>query len=158
MSFTYKRIKRFFMDCCNRITHSQSLPSSNCCGSTAKQSSLQKTVDLICRLALGAFAAIIAPVSFGISLGLGLLFGSVYAITRIKQNLPMFPEGESKPVCAQGYMDFLSGMRFPPLVGTLATAAFIAAHTRHDPVFYVPFCGLFIGFWTGRETVKKFEF
>jgi hypothetical protein len=139
------------MDCCNRITHTPSLPATNCCGTITQSSQLQKTVDLICRLALGAFAALTAPISFGISLGVGLLIGSVYAITRIQQNLPMFPDGESKPVCAQGYMDFLSGMKFPPLVGTLATTAFIAAHTRHDPAFYVPFCGLFIGFWTGRE-------
>lgn len=139
------------MDCCNRLTHSQSLPSSNCCPAITQSSQLQKTVDLICRVALGAFAVIIAPLSFAVSFGIGLLTGSVYAITRIKQSLPMFPEGESKPVCAQGYMDFLSGMKFPPLAGTLATTAFIAAHTRHDPAFYVPFCGLFIGFWTGRE-------
>jgi hypothetical protein len=52
-------------------------------------------------------------------------------------------------------MEFLTGMRFPPLVGSLATATFIGAHMRHDPSFYVPFCGAFLGFWIGREFVTE---
>lgn len=135
---------------------SSTFSTPSCCSNTANlsnTSSLQSKLDTICRIALGIFAAAYAPVPFAVTLGIGLAAGSVYAFTRIRQKQPMYPDGESKPVCAQGYMDFLSGMRFPPAVGTVATAAFIAAHTRHDPLFYAPFCGLFIGFWIGRQSI-----
>ncbi|HEV8051716.1 MAG TPA: hypothetical protein VGP47_04410 [Parachlamydiaceae bacterium] len=135
------------------IASSTISPKSPCCSVTAKPSLLQANLDTICRIALGVFAALYAPVTFAVTFGIGMISGSAYAITRISQNKPMYPDGESKPVCAQGYMDFLSGMRFPPAIGTLATAAFIAAHTRHDPQFYAPFCGLFIGFWLGRQSI-----
>lgn len=125
-----------------------------CCPVANKPSQWQKTVDVICRIAIGAFAALYAPLPFLVSLSIGIAGGASYAGTRLYQKKTMFPDGESKPVCAQGYMDFLSGMRFPPLIGTLATATFIAAHTRHDPLFYAPFCGLFIGFWLGRDGVR----
>jgi hypothetical protein len=130
---------------------SQSFIQTDCCHPKAEHFRFQKTLDSVCRIAIGVFAAIYAPVTFFISLQAGFLAGTGYAVYRLYQNKPMFPDGENKPVCAQGYMDFLSGMKFPPPAGTIATAIFIAAHTRHDPSFYAPFCGLFIGFWLGRE-------
>jgi len=126
---------------------------SPCCKNEGQTPPWLKCVDTICRIAIGAFAAFIAPHHFLVSFGLGAFGGIAYASIRYLQQKPMFPTGESKPVCAQGYMDFLSGMRFPPVIGTIATATFIAAHMRHDPQFYVPFCGFFLGFWIGRETV-----
>lgn len=131
--------------------------SPSCCQAkpTSSSRNWQKVVDLICRLAIGVFCAVLSPLAFAASFGLGIALGATYAISRICQNKPMFPDGQSKPVCAQGYMDFLSGMRFPPTVGTLATTAFIGAHMRHDPQFYVPFCGLFLGFWIGREAAQS---
>ena len=127
--------------------------ASSCCGGGETKSVWIKRVDTICRLAIAVFAAVIAPHYFIVSSFIGLAVGALYATTRYIQHLPMFPDGTSKPVCAQGYMDFLAGMRFPPVVGTAATTAFIAAHMRHDPQFYVPFCGLFLGFMAGREIV-----
>ena len=140
----------------SQIASSTIFSKPSCCSSGAKAANafnLQARLDTVCRIALGIFAALYAPVPFSLTFGVGLMAGSIYAFTRISQNKPMYPDGESKPVCAQGYMDFLSGMRFPPAVGTVATAAFIAAHTRHDPLFYAPFCGLFIGFWLGRQRI-----
>jgi hypothetical protein len=130
-----------------------SKPAPACCSAAAKPSPLEAKLDTICRIALGVFAALCAPITFAITFGAGLIAGAVYAFTKISQNQPMYPDGQNKPVCAQGYMEFLSGMKFPPAVATVATAAFIAAHTRHDPLFYVPFCGLFLGFWLGRQSV-----
>lgn len=147
----FNDFKKDIMTITQPLTHPESSIPQNCCSSDIKSYSFQKTVDTICRIAIGVFAAAYAPVPFLISMHVGLLAGAVYAISRIYQSKPMLPEGENKPVCAQGYMDFLSGMKFPPPAGTLATAVFIAAHTRHDPLFYSPFCGLFIGFWLGRQ-------
>lgn len=127
---------------------------SPCCRTKSDTSSVAlKNVDIVCRIAIGIFGTFIAPAPLLISFGIGVIGGSVYAATRHIQNKPMYPNGQSKPVCAQGYMDFLSGMRFPPVVGTIATTAFIGAHMRHDPQFYAPFCGFFLGFWIGRESV-----
>lgn len=128
--------------------------NSSCCQQPLQMPKWQKVVDTICRVAIAAFAAFCAPLPFLTFFGAGLITGTIYASIKIYQKKSMFPDGKSKPVCAQGYMDFLSGMRFPPLIGTLATTGFIAAHTRHDPLFYTPFCGLFIGFWLGRDSVR----
>lgn len=134
------------------VSASATPPSiTSCCATDNAPSPWLHRADVICRIALTALAAVIAPWPMLISFSVGLIAGSVYAVVKLIQKQPMFPNGESKPVCAQGYMDFLSGMRFPPLMGTAATTAFIAAHMRHDPQFYVPFCGLFTGFWIGRE-------
>jgi len=125
--------------------------SRNSCCNCQKEEKWIANVHVICRIALGIFAAVIAPCSFAISLSAGLIAGTSYACLKLWQNQPFFPRGDSQPICAQGYMDFLTGMRFPPLIGSLGTTAFFGAHLRHDPSFYVPFCGLFIGFWLGNE-------
>ena len=131
------------------------LPPKGCCGGSALTASkaLLRVVDNVCRVALGVFACYVAPKLMAATLVVGVLIGGSYAAIKLASQQAMFPNGTSKPVCAQGYMDFLSGMRFPPLVGTIVTSAFIAAHIRHDPPFYVPFTGLFLGFWIGREAV-----
>lgn len=134
----------------NNTTHTQPIIQT-CCISSHEQFRFQKTLESVCRLAIGVFAAIYAPASFLASLHAGLVTGMAYSVYQLYQKKPIVSDGENKPVCAQGYMDFLSGMRFPPPAGTLATAVFIAAHTRHDPSFYAPFCGLFIGFWFGKQ-------
>lgn len=128
-------------------------PAPACCGNECANSPWLQRVDMICRVAIGVFALIVSPHYFVASFTIGCVVGAVYAVVRHYQNKPMLPEGTSKPVCAQGYLDFLTRMRFPATVGTLATAAFIMEHTRHDPIFYVPFCGLALGFLTGREFV-----
>lgn len=135
------------------VSESIAFAPASCCQPINTRPDYLKKIDLVCRIALGAIATIISPSLFAISMGAGLALGVGYAALRYCQQKPLFPAGESKPVCAQGYMDFLSGMRFPPEIGSVATTAFIAAHMRHDPQFFVPFCGLFIGFWLGREMV-----
>jgi len=137
----------------NIDTQAKIIPES-CCKPQNTTPKWLKNVDIICRVALGIFAAWLAPLTFSVAFGLGALIGASYAIERYFREQPMFPNGESKPVCAQGYMDFLTGMRFPPVVSSLATATFIGAHMRHDPQFYVPFCAVFLGFWVGRESAS----
>lgn len=129
------------LSCCNE--------TSTCCSTNKETYSLQKIIDTVCRIALGVFAAVCSPFEFAVSFASGILAGSIYEI-KYPSSLG---NGDTKPVCAQGYMDFLSGTRFPPSVVTLATAAFIAEHTCHHPQFYSPFCGLFVGFWAGRQGV-----
>lgn len=123
----------------------------SCCSNKTEVANWVKTVDLICRVALTAFGAAIAPLFFGVALGVGVFLGTVYAIVRYTQHKPLLEQDDSKPICAQGFMNYLSGMRFPPVVNSVVTAAFIGAHIRHDPQFFVPFVGLFVGIWIGRD-------
>lgn len=125
-----------------------------CCDDQVQAIPWLKRIDLICRVALGTFAALLAPWPFAASAGVGMALAAAYAIISRIDKRWLFPLGDNRPVCAQGYMDFLTGVRFPPLIGALATAAFIAAHMRHDPLFYVPFCGICLGFWAGRNVVN----
>jgi len=127
--------------------------STGCCAGKEKPNPFLKKIDILCRVTIGVVGAIIAPFYLFVSLSVGTVIGAGYAAVRIYQKKTLFPEGESKPVCAQGYMDFLSGMRFPAFVGTLATTAFIVDHMRHSPGFHVAFCGSFLGFGIGREVV-----
>lgn len=119
---------------------------SSCCATTSP-SSWTKKVSVICRIFLCVIGIAIAPVSFLTSLTLGMIIGTCYLLTK----KDFRDSGDSKPVCAQGYMDFLADMRFPTTAGTIATAVFIAEHLHHNPKFYVPFCGFFLGFWFSRS-------
>lgn len=116
-----------------------------------KSSSLLTIIDRISRIALAAFALYLSPMTFVASCSIGFATGLSYGLYRHIKNQEPLPEGTGRPVCAQGYIDFLSGIRFSPLIGNLATAGFIAAHLRHDPGFYVPFSGFFIGLGTGND-------
>lgn len=123
----------------------------SCCSNKTEVTNWVKTVDLVCRIALTAFGAVIAPLFFGIAVGVGVLLGASYAIVRYIQDKPLLEQDDAKPICAQGFMNYLSGMRYPPAVNSVVTAAFIGAHIRHDPQFFVPFVGLFVGIWIGRD-------
>lgn len=135
------------------LSASTPLEKSCCPENMQPPSPWLKSVDLICRIAIGVFGAILAPLHFAVSFALGSIIGGGYAIIKWIRSESVPQNGTSKPICAQGYMDFLSGMRFPPLINTLATASFIGAHLRHDPLFYVPFSGLFLGFWIGKDSM-----
>jgi hypothetical protein len=123
-----------------------------CCEAKVVESEYLNKIEIICRIALGVFATMLSPWTFTISLNIGFTIGAGYSLINYWQNEPI-SASRGKPICAQGYMNFLSGMRFSPLIDSLATTTFIGAHMRHDPQFYVPFCGLFLGLWLGREMV-----
>lgn len=101
---------------------------------------------MVCRVAVAAFALYMNAVYFAVSFGCGLLFGVAYALWSQQSG-----QANGKPVCATGFMEFLSGMRWPAAASMISTALFIVSHLRHDPLFFVPFCGFFSGVWAGRE-------
>ncbi len=138
------------MECCSRSS-SPLTPAVESCCSNSTISTWQKTIDMICRIALGILSAWIAPQAFAVSLLIGIVGGILYTFAARKYAELALPTGDSKPVCAQGYMDFLSQVRFPPAIASIATTAFIATHIRHDPFFFIPFCGFFLGFGLGHR-------
>jgi hypothetical protein len=135
------------------IMPSESGCAEKCCCGTNQRSSWVKTVDLVCRIALAAFSAWIAPIFFGLSFGIGTILGCGYALITFYRNKTLSDLGEAKPICAQGFMNYLSGLRYPAVINSVVTAVFIGAHVRHDPLFFVPFVGLFVGVWVGSSAI-----
>ena len=113
---------------------------------------LQPVVELICRVALAIFAAILNLKVFAISASIGFSLGVGYAVYKNIIDEPI-EVGLARPSCAQGFFDYLSGMRCPPLVSTIITAVFIGGHMHHSP-FYIGFCGVPFGVWLGTQTAQ----
>ncbi len=128
---------------------------ASCCAKRKLENeAMLRLLDRLCRIALAIFAAIIAPELFAISFGIGVAAAIVHACA--------YPDairsaGNLKPVCGQGYMEFLSGKSFEPWIVHVVTTLFVGAHVRHDPHFFVPFCGLFIG-WRGGEEASAMAY
>lgn len=126
-------------DCCSNQTGKKPVPA------------YVKAIELICRIAIAVFALVVQPVLFAISFGIGSAVGAAYAIYLKIKNDPNSLEGDAQPVCAQGFMEYLSGMKYPLGISTAVTGIFIAEHVYHNPCFYVPFAGFFVGLWAGKE-------
>jgi hypothetical protein len=113
-----------------------------------REQKLLRALDSICRVALAAFSYLVNPALFLTSFYAGVALSVGYVLfTQGGDQL----SGSLRPFCGQGYMEFLSGKVFPQWAVRIVTTAFIAAHVRHDPQFFVPFSGLFIGWWAGAE-------
>lgn len=128
--------------------------NGGCCDKkteTVKTSRLSQAVELVCRVALGVMAALAAPVPFAISFGIGAAAGVTYTVIQKLSKGKLSENADARPACAQGFMEYLSGTKFPAVVVQVVTAIFIGAHIHHQPGFYVPFCGVFVGFWTGKQ-------
>lgn len=115
------------------------------------ETKLLQAIELICRAALAAFAFVMAPEYFLLFGGIGVATGIVYAVYKIIRNEPIEP-GLARPSCAQGFFDYLSGMRCSGIVSTVITAVFIAGHMHHSS-FYVGFCAMPIGIFVGAQFV-----
>lgn len=113
---------------------------------------LQPVVELVCRLALAVFAAILNLKLFAITVGVGAVLGISYALYKNIINEPI-EVGLARPSCAQGFFDYLSGVKCPPLVSTVITAVFIGGHMHHSP-FYIAFCGVPFGVWLGTQATQ----
>lgn len=132
-------------DCCNDIK--SEVPTIQAEGMPQKLKRmairLQPIVDLVCRVALALFAAILNIKLFiaftGIGVGLGLGYIAYKKILNEKIEI-----GFARPTCAQGFFDYLSGMRCPPLLSTVVTAVFIGGHMHCSP-FYIGFCSIPFG-------------
>lgn len=113
---------------------------------------IQPVVELICRLALAIFAAVLNFKLFAISAGAGVALGITYTVYKniVKEPIAV---GLARPSCAQGFFDYLSGIRCPAIVSTVITAVFIAGHMHHSP-FYIAFCGVPFGVWVGSQATQ----
>lgn len=113
---------------------------------------LQPIVEVICRLALAIFAAILNFELFAITAGIGFALGIAYTVYKNIVNEPI-EVGLARPSCAQGFFDYLSGIRCPPLVSAVITAVFIGGHMHHSS-FYIGFCAVPFGIWIGSQVTQ----
>lgn len=113
---------------------------------------VQPIVELVCRVALAVFAAILNLKLFAITAGIGVAIGVVYTVYKniVKEPIEV---GLARPSCAQGFFDYLSGIRCPAIVSTVITAVFIGGHMHHSP-FYIAFCGVPFGVWVGSQVAQ----
>jgi hypothetical protein len=112
---------------------------------------LDAIIEKVARVALMGLALYLAPVSTAVCFISGISVGVGYALWNKQAGVD---DAVGQPACARSYMEFLSGTKFPPTVNLVSTAVFIAAHARHDPTFYGPFIGLFVGNWCGIQVVN----
>src|SRR5262245_46295124 len=112
-----------------------------------------KVLELTIEVALLIFAAYTSP----ILLGLGLAGGAIYQIAMIATGIDV-PEGDS---CSTncGPSDARRYMRRNPLPHEVVILAglYFFSHMRHEPEFFVPIFGAFIGarvVWWGYNWYK----
>lgn len=134
-----------------------SLRNTNCCETEApyKPSRLSLAIEIVGRVALTIFSFVLAPLYTAITYSLGAIGGCIYALVKDTKK-PISIQGDAvRPACAQGYLERLSGKRWPIPITQIVTDFFIGLHTYHDPKIFGPlFCGLFTGFWTGRFAIN----
>ena len=55
--------------------------------------------------------------------------------------------------CSQGFLEQLTGIRLPPLVGIGANLAIFTCHIDHHPHVFIPLIGLNFGYKVGQLLV-----
>lgn len=128
---------------------------AGCCPvpSTVQSHSMSR-LEKLCRVSLGVFALAVNTARGMAAGGAGVAFGlGTHVYSLITQgSLPA--QGYRRPVCAQGYMETLSGRAFSPGTNLVVTAVFIGVHILHYPPFFVPFTTFCVGMWLGGAAVR----
>jgi len=125
--------------------------SKSCCAPSPAANSSVKLIETICRIAIGVFAYVTVPNLFIVSLSVGAAAGAAYTFYEKRRGNDL---NNARPGCAQGFVEYLSGTKFPDELIAVVTAIFIAEHVQHNPDFYVPFCGVWLGFAAGKNAIN----
>lgn len=110
---------------------------------------LWKKLEVICAVALSAFAAYANWAIFAISFGIG----AAYQVIKMACKINQAGKGEQRPGCGQGFGELLAQI---PLISpeiVLATSYVAWRHLMHDPKGFVPFVGFFIGMGAAHRAV-----
>lgn len=124
------------------------------CCKVNQQQQILRILDKVYKVALIALCAMVNPVLTTYALGVGAGLSAGVVAYQAVQFGTVPASGTILPVCGQGYMEYLSGRRFPQWTVHTVTSAFIGAHVLHFPAFFVPFVGGFIGWWAGAEAAS----
>jgi hypothetical protein len=124
-----------------------------------KSFNLQKVIELVCRVALTAIALYAHPISTGVGMAAGLSYGLYVGYLKYEKG-EEFTSG-SDSGCAHGFLEELSGVRFPKALNTLAAFGITLEHLMdgcggHHGHSHIPFsifgalAGLSSGAWIGH--------
>lgn len=141
-------------DCC-----AMRAPKPPCCQEPvkvehvkAKQTSTTpfwKKLEVICTIALCAFAAYANWAVFALSLGVGIAYQAFKMACKVHQK----GKGEQRPGCGQGFGELLAQLPLLSPEIVLATSYVAWRHLRHDPRGFVPFVGFFVGMGAAHHAV-----
>lgn len=123
--------------------------------------SFQNVLEVVCRVALTIFGMISHPVSTSVGFAAGLGYG-IYVGYRESKNGKAAEKGGDGG-CAHGFLEELSGVRFPKALNTLAATGITLEHLvdhHHSPIPFSIFgalAGLSFGAWSGRSAWHLFH-
>lgn len=100
-----------------------------------------KKLELICTVALCAFAAYANWATFAVSFAVGASYQAIKMACKIHQA----GKGEQRPGCGQGFGELLAQLPLLSPEIVLATSYVAWRHLMHDPKGFVPFVGFFVG-------------
>jgi len=124
------------------------------CCHAKQQKQMLRILDTVYRVALVALCALVCPVLTAYALGIGAGLSATVIVYEAAQFGTVRSSGTILPVCGQGYMEYLSGRRFPQWMVHTVTSSFIGAHVLHFPAYFVPFVSGFVGWWAGAEVTS----
>ena len=118
--------------------------------------SFQNVLEVVCRVALTIFGMISHPISTTAGLAAGLGYGIYMGYQETNNGKASEKGGDGG--CAHGFLEELSGVRFPKALNTLAATGITLEHLVHDhhhsPIPFSIFgalAGLSFGAWGGRS-------
>lgn len=124
----------------------------------------QQVLEVVCRVALTVFGMMAHPISTSIGLASGLAYGFYVGYKETHAGKEAKKGGDGG--CAHGFLEELSGVRFPKALNTLAATGITLEHLvegcghghghdhHHSPIPFSIFgalAGLSFGAWSGRS-------
>lgn len=150
--------------------HSHASSSTHChschagCSESKENSwGFQQVLEVVCRVALATFAMISNPITTSIGLVVGGIYGLYVGYKETNEDKEV--KKGAAGGCGHGFLEELSGVRFPKVLNTLAATGITLEHIsgscghshEHAGHGLIPFsifsalAGLSFGAWSGRS-------
>lgn len=142
------------MSCCsaNTIGHKACCVSATQDGESTSVSfkfsmNLTKLLAKASAVALAAFAFTVSPVNFLVAFALGAAVG-IYNHAKGVQSSPCPVD---RPLCAQAYLEQVTGVKLPVILGLATGFAWSWDHLAHHGTVSATITGLICGVWAGQS-------
>ena len=114
---------------------------SHSCGPRQPLPAYVKPLELVIEVAFVIFAAMKAPIALAISLGVGI----AYQVALIVLGVDIPQNSGNSVSCGQSNGEQYMGRGLLPYEVVIITAVYFFDHIRHEPKFYVPILGFYVG-------------
>lgn len=105
-----------------------------------------RVLEIISLIALSVFAASLDPLLFAPFLAFGVILGVYMHWNKSHQASHLDIDGG----CSQGFLEQLTGIKLPALLGLAVNIALMWCHIDHHSQIFVPIIGLNTGIWIGK--------